>query len=163
VDLLNIRLMQAIPSVRHYGASAGEGQLQGHLDHDIAALRTFLHQLRHNELSSSAYRLGEDLTTQLRQILQQGEELVGQLERSRDQLARPPHDPATLQQVQTRLLKSPELQSLRDSEDRLIQMRDARFANLGEAREHEERAEGLQVAIPLLATLLASTVGVVLA
>jgi diguanylate cyclase (GGDEF)-like protein len=65
--------------------------------------------------------------------------------------------------VQTRLLKSPELQSLRDSEDRLIQMRDARFANLGEAREHEERAEGLQVAIPLLATLLASTVGVVLA
>jgi diguanylate cyclase (GGDEF)-like protein len=85
------------------------------------------------------------------------------VERSRDQLARPPHDPATLQQVQTRLLKSPELQSLRDSEDRLIQMRDARFANLGEAREHEERAEGLQVAIPLLATLLASTVGVVLA
>lgn len=65
--------------------------------------------------------------------------------------------------MQTRLLKSPELQSLRDSEDRLIQMRDARFANLGEAREHEERAEGLQVAIPLLATLLASTVGVVLA
>jgi len=163
VDLLNIRLMQAIPSVRQYRASAGEGQLQGHLDQDIAALRTFLHQLRHNELSSSAYRLGEDLTTQLRQILQQGEELVGQLERSRDQLARPPHDPATLQQVQTRLLKSPELQSLRDSEDRLIQMRDARFANLGEAREHEERAEGLQVAIPLLATLLASTVGVVLA
>jgi len=163
VDLLNIRLMQANPSVRQYGASAGEGQLQGHLDHDIAALRTFLHQLRHNELSSSAYRLGEDLTTQLRQILQQGEELVGQLERSRDQLARPPHDPATLQQVQTRLLKSPELQSLRDSEDRLIQMRDARFANLGESREHEERAEGLQVAIPLLATLLASTVGVVLA
>ena len=90
MDLLNIRLMQAIPSVRQYGASAGEGQLQGHLDQDIAALRTFLHQLRHNELSSSAYRLGEDLTTQLRQILQQGEELVGQLERSRDQLARPP-------------------------------------------------------------------------
>ena len=46
--------------------------------------------------------------------------------------------------MQTRLLKSPELQSLRDSEERLIQMRDARFANLGEAREHEERAEGLQ-------------------
>jgi hypothetical protein len=95
VDLLNIRLMQAIPSVRHDGASAGEGQLQGHLDQDIAALRTFLHQLRHNELSSSAYRLGEDLTTQLRQILQQGEELVGQLERSRDQLdpAGPPNVP----------------------------------------------------------------------
>jgi hypothetical protein len=78
VDLLNIRLMQAIPSVRQYGASAGEGQLQGHLDQDIAALRTFLHQLRHNELRCSAYRLGEDLTTQLRQILQQGDELVGQ-------------------------------------------------------------------------------------
>ena len=163
VDLLNIRLMQAIPSLPQYGVSAGEGHLHGHLDQDISALRTFLHQLRNNELSSSSSRLGEDLTAQLRQILQQGEELVGQLERSRDQLVRNPHDPATLRQEQTMLLNSPEHQSLRDSEDRLIQMRNARFANLGEARDQEERAEGLEVAIPLLATLLASGVGVVLA
>lgn len=163
VDLLNIRLMQAIPSMAHYQASASEGHLQGHLDQDIAGLQAFLLQLRNNELSSSGYPLAGDLSEQLRRILQQGHDLVSHLERNRDQLARNPHDPANQQEVGNQLLHSPELQSLRDSEDRLIQIRDARFADVGEAREQEERAEVLEVTIPLLATLLASAVGVALA
>lgn len=163
MDLLTIRLRQALPSLSAYQDDGHGPHLQSHLKHDAAAMQALLLQLRRHDSEGSGPSPGPELSQAIAQLQQQSEALVEELEARRGRLLLQPEDPALWQAVQRDVIASPSLKALRIQEKQLAALRQGRSATLSEARELEERGEMMELAIPLLGTLVAATLGLGLA
>lgn len=163
IDDLNIRILQALPARNHYLNTEKIAHIEGHLELDSQVMRQFITQLERLQSAGGSKAPAPELKLFLDGLIKSSRSLLQILDQSQGRLRSSIDDPAVRKQTIADLVHSDPINALQASSDQLDQLRARLNIELAAGRAAEERAEALELLLPILSTLTAAGLGLMFA
>lgn len=163
IDSLNLRILQATPARGFYQSTERLPQLLEHMEKDRLVLNEFLSQIQRFRLSHGGSGFSPAMETALSNLSAQSLATLEMLQLSRAQLAGSGDDPAIKKLVIESLSHSSAIDGMQACIQELEQLRRSLAIDLEKGRSGEEKAEMLEVLIPVASSLLASAMALLFA
>ena len=155
IDDLNLRFLQAMPTDNRYQPFGTLAQIADNLEKDSKALKQFVSHLERLASRQGESELTPDMAPAMANLTTQSRSLLETMERVDSRLDRSGNDPAIRMQAVQGLVQSDAMVE-RACIKELKKLRARLSADLAKVRTSEERAELLEMLIPLTFTLLAT-------
>jgi diguanylate cyclase (GGDEF)-like protein len=155
IDDLNLRIPQAIPADNHYQPFETLAQTDDNLANDSKTLRQFISHLERLASRQGESGLAPDMAPVMANLITQCRSLLGILEQVDSRLNRTGNDPAIKMQAVNSLVQSETIVE-QACIGELEKLRARLTTDLATVRGAEERAELLELLIPLCSTFVAT-------
>jgi len=162
IDDLNIRILQALPARNHYQASTKISLIQ-ELEMDRQVMKQFIIHLEGIQALEGKAALAPELKHVLAVLIQNSQALIQGLDESKARLLASSKDPDAQRQIINDLIQANAITRLQNAINQLEQLRSRLSGELESAQEAEERSEALELLIPILSSLMAAGLGLLLA
>jgi len=163
IDNLNIRILQALPPRNHYLATEKITHIDEHLENDSQVMKQFIMQLERLRPDQRQSALAPELKLLLDDLIRHSRGVLATLNQTKVRLATVGEDPVLQRQTITEMMHAEAITTLQASTHQLDQLRNRLAADLGAGRAKEERAEALEVLIPIVSALVAASLGLLFA